>query len=251
MADKMRKLPVISVSISKMIIISLMMIFMPVLSACSIDDLKNFFTIGAVKSVKSDNLEELEKKVKEYESNAGKKEVSGDKLAILYQDIGDKYLERKTWTSAIKAYEKAIGYGRDSSVIHYSIAVAYANRGSELQKDADFDKAEFHYKRAIEISPDYYHARYGLGILYAYARNDKARGLEIMKDLAARDRNYFNARFALGRIYYELGEKRKSLSVYEDLNSDLQKQKKSPQIEEYQRNCKLNIERLMSELAGK
>lgn len=218
--------------------------------ACDKESLKDFFMLGSVKKVQSETLEELEKKAHDLADNSSKETGSGEKLGIVYQKIGDKYLQRKTWTSAIEAYEKAIGYGRDSSVVHYTIAVAYANRGRELQKTQDIDRAEFHYKRAVEISPDNYRARYGLGILYAYTKDDKTKGLKVFRDLIALNRNYFDARFAIGRIYYELGEKRKSLSTYEDLYSDLKQQKKSPQMDEYIKNCKLNIERLMVELAG-
>lgn len=244
----MKKISVFHIFSIKKTVIGLVIIVSVSIFAC--ERVKDFFTLGSVKAVKSESLEELEKRAMEYETNTNKETGAGDKLAIIYQKIGDKYLERKTWTSAINAYEKAIGYGRDSSIVHYSIAVAYANRGKELQDKSDINKAEYQYKRAIEISPDNYDARYGLGILYAYLKNDKAKGLKIFKVLIALNDKYYSARFAVGRIYYELGEKKISLSIYEDLYSDLQKQKKSPQMEEYLKNCKINIERLMTELAG-
>jgi tetratricopeptide (TPR) repeat protein len=219
--------------------------------ACDSDSCRDIFTLGPVKAVKSESVEELEERAKKYESQMNKKIESADSLGIVYQKLGDKYLERMTWTSAIESYEKAIGYGRSSPIVHYSLAVAYANRGRDNLSKGDINKAEYHYKKAIELSPDFYDAIYGLGILYAYAKDDKEKGLEIISNLVARNREYYIARFALARMYYESGDPSKALSVYEDLYSDLQKQKKSPQIEEYLEKCKANIERLMIELSGK
>ncbi len=72
-----------------------------------------------------------------------------------------------------------------------------------------------------------------------------------MGNLYFRKRAYHKAGFALARFHYELGNPRKSLSIYEDLYDDLNKPAGSPQITEYKNSCKENIERLMREIARK
>lgn len=220
-------------------------------TACKEGSWQDLFTFKSIRSAKGDDIEELEDRVKKYEKVLDKRIESSHELGMIYQKLGVKYLDRKAWSSAIDSFEKAIGYGRDNPIVHNSLAVAYANRGKEIVNNEDIKKAEYHYKRTLEIRPDYHDARYGLGILLFYIKGDRGEGLKVMEGLVSRDKKYYLARFALGRFYYELEKLERSLSVYEALYSDLQGLKGSSQIEEYKKGCKINIERLMRELARK
>ena len=222
------------------------------ISGCGDDSwISDLFTLKSVKTVRDENIEQLKKKASKYEKQLNEKLRSADSLSIVHQKLGEKYLDGKAWTSAIESFKKSIGYGRDTSFVHYSLAIAYANRGKGLASKADTEKAEHHYKRALEISPNNYDASYGLGILLFYSKQEREEGVRIMESLAQRKKVFYRARFALGRFYYELKKINKSLSIYENIHSDLERQTDSSEVKKYKKECRKNIERLMLELSGR
>lgn len=213
--------------------------------------LKNLFTPGAVKRVREKNIERLIKDAKEAEGRYKSQLEKADKVGKSYEKLGKKYLQNKNWTPGIEALNRSVEYGSSGARVHYLLGAAYANRGKELSNEDDIKKAEIHYKRAIELNDKMNSARYGLGILTFYIKKDTDKGIKIMKSIMKRNREYYSARFALGRFYYETGKKSSSLSVYEELYSDLLKKKDSPIMKEYKKKAKENISRIMMELSRK
>lgn len=222
------------------------------ITGCGEDSwISDLFTLKSVKTVRDENVEQLKKKASEYEKELDEKLRSADSLSIVYQKLGEKYLDGKAWTSAIEAFKKSIGYGRNTSSVHYSLAVAYANRGSGLANKDDIEKAEHHYKKALEISPDNYEASYGLGILLFYRKQERKEAVKIMENIVQRKKDFYRARFALGRFYYELNKINKSLSIYENIHYDLESKTDSPEVKKYKKESRRNIERLMLEISRK
>ena len=226
-------------------------IFVSTFLGCKDFSCQDIFTLGSVRRVRDDNIERLKKKAEEYDKVAWEKIESAEKAGDLYQKLGEKYLQRKLWDLSITSLEKALGYGRETPIVHYSLAVAYANRGKEMKDNANIDKAEHHYRRALEINPDYDQAAHGLGIILFYVKHDRDGGLKVMKRVVRRNRNYYNARFTLARFYYELKKPEKSLAIYEELHSDLRGLPDSSAVKTFRENCERNIERLMMELSTK
>jgi len=230
------------------ILVFLMVIISP---ACESGVWQEFFNTGPEKAVESGDISELEKEALEYEGQMEKNISASSKLGVIYKKLGDKYLFRKAWDSAITSFEKAIGYGNNSPIVFYSLGVAYANKASDIPDRKSVEKSEFYYRKSIKGRPDFFDASYGLGILLFYKKGDREDGLKVMQNLVFRNSNYFQARFALARFQYELGNPEKSLSLYESLYADLNKLGDSSRNEEYRSNCRENIERLMRELASK
>lgn len=232
------------------ILVFFILILVPLLG-CSDFNCGDIFTLKSVKVVRDDDIDRLKKKAEKYEKGVADRIQSAEKAGNVYQMLGEKYLERKLWDLSIESFGKAIGYGRNTPGIHYSIAVAYANRAKELNNHSDVSKAEYHYRRALEIQPDYLEARYGLGVFLFYIKKDKENGLKVMETVVRRNRNYYRARFALGRFHYEMNHPERALAIYEDLHTDLQGLPDSSDVRELQKSCKENIERLMTELSRK
>jgi len=219
------------------------------LQGCDNNSWTDIFIPKAVKTVRGYNEDQLKEKADQYEKLLDKRIKTSDKLGPIYQKLGDKYLKTKTWNSAIESYEKAIGYGRDSTIIHYSLGVAYANKGKVIAQRDDIDKAEYHYRRALEMSPDFDKASYGLSILLFYLKEEKEKGFMEMEKLVLKKKNNYKARFALGRFNYELNNPQKALSIYEGIYSDLNSLTASQVNKNYKKKCKKNIERLILELS--
>ncbi len=206
-------------------------------------------TSSPLRSARSSAIADLKKKAAEYEARLAKGDRP-DRIGQVYYDLGIRYVEDGNWDQAVASFGKAIEYGKKSAALQYYTAVSYANRGKELGKEEDIRRAEYHYRQAIGINPDYLDAQYGLAILIYYEKCDTALGTSMMEQVAARSRTYYRAHFALGRIYYEQGKPEKALSVYEALSSELEsKSDDSAQIKEYRRQCDENIRQLMKELS--
>ncbi len=220
-------------------------------TGCDVSSWQDIFTFKSIRSAKGNGIEDLEGEAEEYEKLIDQRVDATNKLGVIYKKLGEKYLGRKAWNSAIDSFEKAIGYGNNSSIVHYYIGMAYANRAKDISAKEDIRKAEFHYRRALKKNSKNNDASYGLGILLFYVKGNRREGFEVMKNLALKSRNYYQARFALGRFHYELGNPEKSLSIYEELHADLQGLADSARNKEYRKRCKENIERLMMELARK
>ncbi|HSV95336.1 MAG TPA: tetratricopeptide repeat protein [Spirochaetota bacterium] len=202
-----------------------------------------------LRSVKSSAIADLKKKAAEYEARLAKGDRP-DRLGQIYYDLGLKYVEDGNWDQAIASFGKAMEFGKKSAALQYYAAVSYANRGKDLGKDEDIRRAEYHYRQAIGINPDYLDAHYGLAILVYYEKGDTALGTSMMEQVVARGGTYYRAHFALGKIYYEQGKPEKALSVYEALCSELErKSDDSTLIREYRQQCGDNVRQLMKELS--
>lgn len=209
------------------------------------------FTPGAVKQVRGNSIEELEREVEINEKKYWNQMESMEKAGDSYKKLGIKYAEMKSWTPAIETLTKAIEHGQSGAYVHYWLAIAYANRGNELKNKKDIDMAEASYKRAISRMPSLTHARYGLAILSFYEKNDRENGLKLMNEIVRDKPDYFDAHFALGRFYYEIDDKNRSLSVFQNLYSLLDSKKESSRNTELKKSCQENITRLMMEISPK
>ena len=203
---------------------------------------------GAVKKVRAPDIEEMQKEADESAKRYRSQLESAEKVRTNYEKLGRKYADRGSWTPAIECFTIAIGYGSVSADIHHILGASYANRAKETGSKDDINMAESHYSKAISRNPEFLSAQYGLGLLVFYLKNDRHRGIEIMKELSARKPDFFEGRFALGRFYYENGEAARALPVYEALYSALQGKKDSKATQEMRDDCKANITRIMSEL---
>jgi tetratricopeptide (TPR) repeat protein len=172
-------------------------------------------------------------------------------LSENYSRLGVIYLESHDWEQSIAAFEKSISYGKNTPAIYYSLGIAYANRGVDRKSEKDLDRAEGCYRKAVEMYRAFDDARNALAILLFYHRDRRDEALKIMEDVAAHAPKNYQARFTLGRFYYEMDMPEKALSVYEDLHADLDKLPPSEIIDGYKANCSANIQRIMMEAKGK
>jgi len=204
----------------------------------------------SLRSMQTNDIQELRKRISEIEGDSTGKHNYITELGQRYYKLGLMYSDARNWDQSIEALEKSITYGKDKAMTYYSLGIAYSNRGKELKKSEDIARAEHNYRKAIEQSRDFSDARYGLGILLFYEKEDKPEGLKVMEDLVSMNRNYYMGFFALARFYYEMDKPEKALSIYEDLYAQLQKKSGDSRLmKEYREKCRENIQRLMQELS--
>lgn len=193
-------------------------------------------------------IQEIRDTITDLEKDSIKDEKALNTLASQYSRLGTIYIEKGLWDLAIEYYEKAIKYGRNTPGIYYSAGLAYANRGAEKNSGDDFERAESLYRKAVSLQESYYDAQNALAILLFYHRDGQAEATGIMEKVVSRNKKNYIARFTLGRFYYELGKLPQALSIYEDLNTDFDRLPPSEIINDYRKNARENIQRIMSEM---
>jgi len=108
------------------------------------DDADAFYILGVANREKGNMVQAAQNLEK-----AAKKEGN---LAPFYQvcwtELASVYMEQKKFKQAIKAYDKALGYGPENASILYELARAY-----ELSRD--MKNAEAYYKEVLEYLPDH------------------------------------------------------------------------------------------------
>jgi tetratricopeptide (TPR) repeat protein len=202
---------------------------------------------------KSDQFyQEVKDKITKLEKEEYKDATTVSRLAQQYNLIGVYYLERHLWDMAIDALNNSIKYGNKGADSFYSIGLAYANRGIEKNSADDINKAEYNYRKAIEMNGSLLDARYALSILLFYHReNGKSEAQTLINEVITKNRAHYPARFANGRFNYELGNKEKALTIYQDLAADLEKLPPSGDTNTYKVECANNITRIKTELSMK
>ncbi len=171
------------------------------------------------------------------------------RLLDWYEQLGDRYLMMGVWEQAIVNLEKVIAQGRQSANLHYSLGLAYANRGRDLNRPEDFDRAESQYRRSLDYGMVRNEAGFALAVLLYYQKNKKDDGLRLMEEFASKNKKHYRSRFGLARMYYDSGRPDQSLATYEELYGDLEKLPDSNVKIEYIEACKNNMQRLQGELA--
>jgi tetratricopeptide (TPR) repeat protein len=235
----------------KMIITVTVMAVVLVLQGCKERSFVEPAKYQSLRSMQTNDIEKINKKIVEYESDPSSKTRYITELNRLYFQLGQLYTGAGNWNQAIEAFENAVKYGKDDAQTQYVLGVAYANRGKEQKKAEDLGAAERHYRNAIGKKGMYPDAEYGLAVLLFYEKDAREQAVVILENLLARAPSYYRGFFALGRFYYEMNKPKKALTVYEDLYARLEKVKSdSPVMKDYRTQCRENIERIMREESG-
>jgi len=193
-------------------------------------------------------IDDLKNKIADLEKEKIKDTRIMNSLANNYSRLGTIYVEKRLWDPAIESYLKGMKYGKDTAGFYYSMGLAYGNRGTERDSREDIDKAEHYYKKAIAMQENYADAQNALAILLFFQKNEKNEALSLIEEVVSRNRKNYMARFTQARFYYEMDKLPRALSIYEELNADLEKLPPSGVIEEYKKNCRENIQRIMMEV---
>lgn len=213
------------------------------LFACSDSACKE--KLSCKRSYKGPGISELLETIAKQEQQVKAGEESPAKLALSYQKLGEKYLENGMFDASIETFTKALALGRDNPLVHYSLGVAYANKAKEGKATSDIEKAEFHYRKALQLNPSYTSAAYGLALFLFYVKEEKEEGIDMLEKLVAGRKSLYRERMALGRLYFDAGKYATALSHYQALCADLDAARDNPLIIEYRTACRDNAHKLM------
>lgn len=110
-------------------------------------------------------------------------------------NLGNAYAAKKEWDKAIEQYEIVI-----SNMLYATPQFPYSNLGFAYYHKNDYRRSEQYFKKALEITPDFARALYGLAQTYI-GSGRIAQGVETLE--IAVDKHPDNAllHFKLGKAY--------------------------------------------------
>jgi len=241
------------------------------LNACSEDAFKEAFTPAAYKIQKTPShvrnqkmIERIEANIVKYRKQMARGKDKSFQLSKAYISLGEKYIDVGDFPSAIKNLELAEEFGYQAPHLYYLLGATNANlarikessgNSNDIQNaKVHYQKAEYFYRKTVELKSNYYDAWYGLAVLLFYATNtdlSRAEAIIILQKLAQQNPRYYRGRFALAMFYYQTENSAASLAEYEKLLKDLSELKSNPMIAEYKERCRENIAVLLTEISRK
>jgi tetratricopeptide (TPR) repeat protein len=150
-----------------------------------------------------------------------------NRLEEVNRALGHQYLIAESFNLAREVLEEAEYLKPYSAYVKKDLGECYYFLGTstldEQEKERHFERSLAYYNKALEIRPDLTEAHYGLGLLLYFAYKDVDGAIEEMKLVLDQDVRDVDARFALGRFYYENGEYSKALGEYLEITRILPK----------------------------
>lgn len=218
-------------------------------SACS-DSIKSHFNRGKKlsKAYKEDRAEKWEQAIKEYDIVIKMKVDAREYQANLYRKLGKYHMQMDHWNDALENYLKAKEILPNEGLVHYRLGLCYSqlSRSAEnkAQQEELIRKAEESYQMALKLNPALIDPLYGLGIIYFLVYKEYNKGIKYMGEVLTRDPKNIDARFALARFYYEMGELGPSLDFYKSLLNIV------PERDQRYQQVKDNIARILKEMGA-
>ena len=126
-----------------------------------------------------------------------------------HEQLGDIALELQEFDEADRHYSRYLELDQENPFLLYKLGVARERSGS-------VSTAIPVIRRALEIKPDFYQARYLLGLCLAeQARFTEAR--DVLRAVSADQPGFLQARDALINVYFSLGDNRLELQEHDAL----------------------------------
>ncbi len=166
-----------------------------------------------------DRVQELKRTIAEYEDLVAEAIEAAIREADALKLLGQEYMRQELYGPALDAYEEAIRIEPRNHVLHYLAAVAAGYVGkAQARPDvrAEYLRlAERSYLEAVEISPNYLDARYGLGVLYVFELGEPVKALPHLEHALDISENHAPALFVLARAHVALGNVDEAVDAYD------------------------------------
>jgi len=165
-------------------------------------------------------LADLKAGLDEYQKEADRTIKATEKIGVYYRLIAQKYYDEGMFGEALAAYEKALKYYPENSIIHALAAASASVMAKSIEpvkpeRAQFFTTAEFHYQRAIALDPKNLDALYALSILYVYELKRPSEAIPLLERVLAVDTGNVDAMFVMGAANVLTGNIQKAVSWYD------------------------------------
>jgi tetratricopeptide (TPR) repeat protein len=194
----------------------------------------------------SARIEELKREIARYRDVVDKKVQASEQLGIYHKMLAVAYMRREMYQAAYQSLMEALGYHPANSVLYYYAGVCAAQTSkaaSQADRGAWLDRAESHYRRALDLDADYVEAMYGLAVLYTFELNKLPDAERLTRRILQLRARYDEASFLLGNILYRMGRLPESAGVYKQIAE-------TTQVEAIRNEAIANKSRIDKEISG-
>ena len=142
-----------------------------------------------------------------------------NKISEPHNNLGNLYKEQGKFDEAIICYKNAIDRNPEVHFFHYNLATTYITLG-------EVELAINSYEKSLKINPNFSLTHRALSRIKKYKKNDKYINhlLKIYENLNKNDfNNKVELAFALGKIYEDMEEFKKSFNYYKEANDSFKK----------------------------
>jgi len=191
-------------------------------------------------------IEELKREIRKYRGIVEKKVEASEQLGIYHKMLAVAYMRREMYGAAYESLKEAMGYHPANSVLFYYAGVCagqISRAQPQSERDLWLDRAESHYRRAIEIDPDYVEAMYGLAVLYTFELDKLAEAERLTRRVLELRARHEEASFLLANVLYQSGRLAEAAAVYKQIAE-------SSQLDASRKEAMANKLRIEKEMRG-
>jgi len=198
----------------------------PVLASCGQNkDMNSLLSLESrsAKGATPQSPEDLKKGIAQFSADVDKIVELKERTGIYYKLLGSRYEAKKMYGEAYEAYLSAIDFYPANETLYYhaGLCAGYIAKSKEAkgpdglaEKQKWFATCESSYRRALDLSPRYASALYGLAVLYEFELNRPADALPLAQRVLEVETKNVDAMLLLGRIYYSLGRNQEAVDTY-------------------------------------
>lgn len=175
------------------------------------------------------NIDQIKEGISRYDQEAQELVEKNSKIGIWYKILGTRYLDKKMYGEALKAFQEAVEIYPDNPNLYYYIGICagymshsaldFDARGSIDKKMNYLKLSESALSQAIKIDGRYANALYALGVLYAFDLDDGAKAVECLEKFVEIETKNTDGMMVLARAYYMSHEFDKACDMYDRIIS--------------------------------
>ena len=150
-------------------------------------------------------VDELERALRLFRDEIERKIRAAELAGSYHKILGLRYLGMEMYALAYEQFKAGLEIYPSNYILAYYAGACAARRAKSLvgtdEQAKLYREAEEYYLLAIDYSPNYVDALYGLAVLYVFELDRTAEARQYLERIVAKESRNFDAMFLLARVY--------------------------------------------------
>lgn len=169
--------------------------------------------------VSEERINELKRSIERFRERVNEKVEAAGQLGEYYKMLASAYIDRKMYGLALETLQEAVRIEPENPRLFYLAGVAAGRTakalvGSPEEQEQMFREAEAFYQRAVDLSPNYIDALYGLSVLYVFELDQAVDAVPLLEKIVERQKQDARALSLLARAYAATGRRTLAAETY-------------------------------------
>lgn len=172
-----------------------------------------------------ERIQELKREIRRYRAEVERKVEAAQQLGIYHKMLAVAYMRREMYQAAYDSLKEALAWHPANAVLFYYSGICAAQMSKAAagpEKTLWLERAETHYRRAVEIEPDNVEALYGLAILYTFELDRLADAERLVRRILGLRERHEDGSFLLANILYRSGRLPEAAALYGQIGESTQ-----------------------------